>query len=97
MDQKILMFNTSDRELKKNFSIQMPTGSKILCIHKNDKTKIPCIWALVDPDAEKEERFFELYGTDETVNNNDGYVRKYIGTYRHQRDELFEHLFERVK
>ena len=97
MDQKILKYNTLDRELKKKFSIEIPIGGKILCIHKDDKTKIPCIWALVDPDAEKEERFFELYKTDCLISNDDGYIRKYIGTYHHQRDEFIEHLFERVK
>jgi hypothetical protein len=78
------------------FTIKMPVGGQILCVQLDEKTNIPCIWALVDSAAEKGERVFELFGTGNPINNDMGVVRKYIGTYQYQRGEFVGHLFERI-
>lgn len=78
------------------FSILMPHSSEILSVQQDQKTKIPCIWALVYPDNPKEERFFELHGTGNPIHNDMGITRKYIGTYQYQNGEFVGHIFERV-
>ena len=77
-------------------SIQMPKGSEILCVQRDEKTNIPCIWALVYPDNESVKRYFELFGTGHEIVNDDGINRKYIGTYQYQNGEFVGHLFERI-
>lgn len=79
-----------------NFSLQMPTQSEILCIQQDQKTMIPCIWAMVYPDNPKEERYFELYGTGHEINEDIGVGIVYIGTYQYQNGEFVGHLFERI-
>lgn len=78
------------------FAIQMPKGAIILSVQLDQKTKIPCIWALVYPYNDNEERFFELFGTGSEINNDMGINRKYIGTYQYQNGEFIGHIFERI-
>ena len=77
-----------------NFSLNMPKDSTILCLQIDTKTETPCIWALVFPENELEERFFELYGTGHEIDNQSGIIRNYIGTY--QKFGLVWHVFERI-
>ena len=42
-------------------SIAMPKGAKILSAQ--EQYGKPCIWAIVDPDAEEETRKFRIFGT----------------------------------
>lgn len=93
MSQTIWKFETPFEE---NFSLQMPTHSEILSVQQDQKTLIPCIWALVYPNNLKEERFFELFGTGNPINNDMGIERKYIGTYQYQRGDFVGHIFERI-
>jgi len=52
---------------------EMPIGAEILCA-KEQHGRV-CIWALVDPMAELEERVFLMYGTGHAINrSNDGYI-----------------------
>jgi hypothetical protein len=44
-----------------NQEIEMPKGAEILTAQ--NQVGIPCLWALVDPTAEKETRTFEVVGT----------------------------------
>lgn len=56
--------------------IEMPKGAEILSAQlQND---IICIWALVDPSAEKETRNFSLVGTGHHIKTDDG---KFIATF----------------
>jgi hypothetical protein len=51
------------------------------------------MWALVNPEASKEKRRFELYGTGHDVPESDGLI--HVGTFQMQDGALVFHLFER--
>ena len=93
MQQTIWKFETPFED---KFSLQMPTQSKILSVQQDQKTMKPCIWALVYPENPKEERFFELFGTGNPIQNDMGIQRKFIGTYQYQHGTFVGHIFERV-
>lgn len=72
-------------------TIMMPKGAKILTVQMQNDT--PHMWAIVNVDAELEERVFEIHGTGHHIRNIDEY--EYIGTYI---DNPFVwHLFELIK
>ena len=76
-------------------TLEMPKGAEILTMQLQNE--IPCIWALVNPENEKELRNFEIYGTGNNIHCDIGIERKYIGTFQLQsRVALVYHLFERV-
>jgi hypothetical protein len=85
-----------DNTFKESFSLYMPKGAEILTIQIDQKNNHPTIWAIVDPEAESETRWFELFGTGHTIPENMGVERKYIGTYQYQRGEFVGHLFEKI-
>jgi len=58
----IWKFSTIEQGFDGKFSLLMPKGAEILTLQTDEKNNHPSIWALVDPDREKEERFFELFG-----------------------------------
>ena len=93
MNQTIWKYETPFDE---NFEIKMPKDAEILAIQKDEKTNTPCIFALVYPDNEKEIRCFELFGTGNTIYNDMGVSRKYLGTYQYQNGEFIGHIFERI-
>lgn len=68
--------------------IAMPRGAHILSLQRQGMS--PTLWALVDPDAEKVERVFEIVGTGWTV---DVSHLAYVGTW--QDGGFVWHLFER--
>lgn len=77
-----------------NLPINMPKGADILTIQEQ---KEKCfIWALVDPQNELEERFFELYGTGVDIPCDMGIDRYYINTVQFDGGDLVFHLFERL-
>jgi hypothetical protein len=83
-------------DFKEKFTLQMPKGAEILTIQTDQKNNHPTIWAIVDPEAEVEDRHFELYGTGHTIDDNMWIKRKYIGTYQYQKGEFVGHVFERM-
>lgn len=93
MTQSIWKFETPFSYI---FTLKMPIGSEILSVQQDQKTFKPCIWALVCPEKETEERFFELFGTGYEFENEIGVNRKYLGTYQYQKGEFVGHLFERI-
>lgn len=97
MKQTIWKFSTLNGiEFLEIFKIEMPKDSEILCVQIDQKTNIPCIWALVYPDNEKENRYFQLFGTGHLMINHDAINRQYIGTYQYQKGKFVGHLFERL-
>lgn len=74
--------------------IEMPKGAEILTIQTQNET--PCIWALVNPENEKEVRYFEVFGTGHEVCCDMGVERKYINTFQLKCGALVFHLFERL-
>ncbi len=67
----------------------IPKGAEILTLEMQKGT--PCMWALVDLDAEREKRSFLVVGTGETIY---GENIEYIGTFMLQNGNLVFHVFE---
>ena len=95
MKKEIWKFNTLLGELK-YFTIKMPAGAELLTVQVDQKDNTPCIWALLDPQAKEEERYFELYGTGHEIYYDMGIERKYIGTYQYDNGNFVGHIFERL-
>lgn len=74
--------------------IVLPKEAEILSVQVQNS--IPCLWALVDPKEEHEERTFEIFGTGHPVHYDMGVERKFIGTFQMRSGALVFHLFERV-
>lgn len=69
----------------------MPMGSEILAVQVQGD--IPCIWAIVDPEAELEVRRFQLYGTGHTMDiavTQD----QHVGTFQLLGGRFVGHLFD---
>lgn len=75
-------------------SIEMPEGAEILTVQTQGDS--PMIWAMVDPQMKKENRFFVIIGTGHTI-PDDGIKRNYIGTYQQMGGALVWHLFEIIR
>lgn len=57
-------------------TIEMPEGASILHISEHDGSV--CIWAQVDPEAQKRKRTFLIFETGESLPDNLG---KHVGTF----------------
>lgn len=78
-------------EIKNNTSIEIPTNAEILtCQTQNG---IPCLWILVDPEEEKQTRYFNIYGTGYIITEDPG---KYINTFQMQGGMFIFHVFEKI-
>lgn len=69
--------------------VAMPSGAKLLTCQIQGGT--PCLWALVDPKAEKESRTVLTFGTGHVA---DGPFGAYLGTYQLRDGMLVFHVFE---
>lgn len=78
------------------FCMQLPSLATVLCVQTDLKTDTACIWAIVCPENEPEERSFELFGTGQEVPTDMGVQRKYIGTFQCDNGAFVGHLFERI-
>ena len=67
----------------------MPRGAKVLCVQAQHD--VPCIWALVDPDAPVEPREFRIIGTGHPITDELG---PYVGTFQLMGGGLVFHVFE---
>lgn len=90
MKQQIWKFPVEPQKAK----FEMPKGAEILTVQTQNET--PCIWALVNPENEKETRYFEIFGTGHNVPVDMGIERKYINTFQLEGGRLVFHLFERL-
>lgn len=81
---------------EEKFEIEIPEGAIILCVQRDEKTTIPCIWCEVNPYNNKILRTFELFGTGHEMPVGMGVERKYIGTYQYQRGQFVGHVYERI-
>lgn len=67
----------------------MPVGAQILSIQvQRDE---PQLWALVDPEKEKETRTLQIYGTGRDMPDFPG---KYLGSFQIAGETLIFHVFE---
>jgi len=69
--------------------VSMPVGAKILALQVQREQ--PCIWALVDPVALRENINVETFGTGHRI---DSMEREYIGTYQLVDGNLIFHCFK---
>jgi hypothetical protein len=72
--------------------IDMPKGAEVLTVQRQNE--LACLWAIVDPNADKEARYFEVHGTGNDLYDNMGVERKYVGTF--QAPPFVWHVFERL-
>jgi hypothetical protein len=72
------------------FVIPMPTGAAIL--HVDVALGKPWIWAIVDPDADREDRFFRLFGTGMPLPGEG--TLTYRGTFLLEGGVFVGHVFE---
>ena len=72
-------------------AIELPQGAKILKVDTQES--VPCIWALVDPDAPLEMRKFRVVGTGHPIEEKG---LEFIGTFQMYGGELVFHLFEQT-
>jgi hypothetical protein len=68
--------------------IPMPRNARVVAVQL--QRDIPTLWALVDPDAPRTERTFEVVGTGWDFNEDESY----IGTY--QQGDFVWHVMERA-
>ncbi|NMC34573.1 MAG: hypothetical protein GYA36_19295 [Veillonellaceae bacterium] len=61
--------------------IAMPKGARVFKTSNETKENYPNLWAIVDPTAEKEDRFFLVTGTGHTIPDIEGVTEKYVGTF----------------
>ena len=80
-------------ENKGMFGLDMPKGAEILTVQVQEG--VPCIWAMVDPGQEKENRIIVIHGTGHPVQQAG--QKKYIGTYQECEGSLIWHVFELVE
>jgi hypothetical protein len=70
--------------------VSMPRGAKPLTVQVQDGK--PCLWAIVDPEAAKEDRVVEIHGTGHQTNKTlDRHY--YIGTFQLEGGALVFHAF----
>lgn len=70
--------------------VRMPVGAKILyCAMQND---VICLWALVNPENDKQLRTVAIFGTGHDIPHNIT-ERDYYGTVLLNQDTLVLHIF----
>lgn len=72
--------------------VEMPKDASI--IHLEAQGQKPCLWALVDPEQEKEERLFHMFGTGHVL-DDDIEGLDYIGTFQILNGSFVGHIFEK--
>jgi hypothetical protein len=84
----IVIWKFSLEEILQQSGVMLPKNAQILSVQYQDDK--PCVWAMVDSDAPREQRRFLLYGTGHPIKEHERL--KFIGTI--QRIGLVGHLFE---
>ena len=72
--------------------IQMPKGAEVLCAR--EQQNMPCVWAVVDPHAETEQRLFLAAETGKISIPEDS---RYLGTCLLDGGAYVLHIFEPIK
>jgi hypothetical protein len=78
-------------EVVKEQKVSMPLGAEILSVQTQNI--VPCMWAKVDPNAERVEVSILTHGTGHVV---DPAVGLFLGTYQLAGGDLVFHVFERL-
>jgi hypothetical protein len=69
--------------------LQMPEGARILSVQVQRES--PCLWALIDPDAQIVWRNFRVFGTGHPLPPS--FVGEFLGTFQLRGGDLVFHLF----
>ncbi|MCH8067808.1 MAG: hypothetical protein IID16_00845 [Candidatus Marinimicrobia bacterium] len=80
-------------EIRGTQTLEIPEGAEILTVQVQDG--IAFLWVLVDPDEQKEKRYFEVFETGELIIYEMGLGRNYIGTFQLFSGNLVCHVFEK--
>ena len=70
-------------------SIQMPKGAQSLSVQVQGEN--PCLWAIVNPQAEPETVLISIYGTGHNLPDNPG---EFIGTFQISNGRFVFHVFK---
>lgn len=70
-------------------AIEMPSGANMLAVQMQQGT--PCVWAEVDPEAERVTRHIAIFGTGHPMPDR---VMEYISTFQLHDGALVFHAFE---
>lgn len=76
-------------QVEDTFDMHMPRGAQVLSVQVQAGS--PVMWALVDPDAKVEERWFRVAGTGHAVDDEKFPV--FIGTFQLEAFGLVFHVF----
>jgi hypothetical protein len=74
-----------------HFDMELPMGAKILAV--DEQHGHYCMWALVDPDAETEIRYFRFAGTGHPITEDPSRL-VHISTFKVDGGVLIWHIFE---
>ncbi len=80
-------------ELEPHIVLKIPKGGRILDLQTQFGNL--CIWVLVDPGQEVEDREFTTFGTGDII--KDDFVGEYVGTFHTIAGSLLFHVFEIIK
>jgi hypothetical protein len=69
--------------------IIMPKGAEVLTVQTQQTTGHACLWAMCDPDGERQVRTFHVVGTGQEMPKDFG---RYVGTI--QQEIFVWHIFE---
>lgn len=81
-------------ETKRLFKINMPQGARVLKVE--NQRGIPCLWALVNPDAVLFPRYFLLAATGQDI-EYDAEDLEFISTFQVDGGTFIFHIFEIIK
>lgn len=70
-------------------TISMPRGAQILSVQNQNESI--CLWALVDTEAEKEQRTFRIAGTGHLIREG---IKAFLGTVQMHDGIFVAHVFE---
>lgn len=90
MGPKILKYKVL---LSRRFEIVMPQNSLILSVQTQREQ--PQLWALTNPEAPPESRYFAVFGTGEDMPVLGEVTINFIGTFQLNGGDFIGHLFER--
>jgi hypothetical protein len=80
-------------EVTESQLVRLPVGAKVLSVQT--QLESPCLWALVNPEVEKESRIFYTFGTGHEVRILGGRL-EFVDTYQLAEGALVFHVFEGV-
>jgi len=72
--------------------IGMPKDAEIISVMEQDNDI--CLHAIVDSEAPKDRRFFEVFGTGHEIKGIEFTERKYIGSAKVEDGKFIFHIFE---